>query len=90
MVAKEVERREEAGGMRTGISANKGLVFPPAVISRELWAVDMHDASRFTGTFYGNELLDVISPDSTLARNSSCISIATRVAGIGAWREMDE
>lgn len=53
MVAKEVERREEVGGMRTGISADKGPVFPPAVISRELWAVDMHDALHFTGVVHG-------------------------------------
>lgn len=33
MVAKEVERREGGEGTRTGISADKGLVFPPAIIS---------------------------------------------------------
>lgn len=32
MVAKEVERREEGGETRTGISADKRLMFPPAII----------------------------------------------------------
>lgn len=72
MVAKEVERREEVGGMRTGTSADKGLMFPPTIIFSQVRAVDMHDAFRFTGAVHGkNELLDAISPDSTLTRNSS-------------------
>lgn len=37
-----------------------------------------------------NERLDAISVNTALVRNSSCVSTATRVTGVGAWKELDE